>query len=62
LLWEASRLLDRAKHTADGDIAVRCANAAARILASLRNGRRARRDQVAVPLREQLAREAEPVG
>ena len=63
LLGQAARLLDRAERAVDGDIAVRCANAAARILASLRNGRRAhRRDQVAVPLREQLAREAEPVG
>jgi hypothetical protein len=53
-LRQAAQLLDRSERTIDGDIAVRCANAAARLLVSLQNGRRSLSHE---PLRERLARE-----
>jgi hypothetical protein len=53
-LRSAARLLVRAERTTNGDIAVRSAALAHRILASLRSMRR-ERSESRVPLREQLA-------
>jgi hypothetical protein len=46
----------------DSDPLIRLTSEARRMLNRLRRRVTERRDQVAVPLREQLAREAEPVG
>jgi hypothetical protein len=40
MLEQASRLLVRSERTQDADIAIRLSNAAARLLASFRNGKR----------------------
>ena len=59
LLWQAAKLMARSERSKDANEAVRLANAAARLLASVSQKKNRKRGRP--PLREQLA-EAEPVG
>jgi hypothetical protein len=62
IVTQAVNLLIRSEKAKDGDTVVRLSNAATRLLASLRNTRRLRSHKPIVPLREQLAAEAERAG
>ena len=61
IVGQVCNLLVRAERVKDADDAVRCANSASRLLATLRNGRH-KREPTRVPLRERLAAEAEQAG
>jgi hypothetical protein len=63
LLLQAAKLLVRSERAKDGDIAVRCANAARRILAGLRSRGASQVPGTPPwsPLRSSLAKAAEPI-